>query len=765
MVVDLFHGLPTDAAARVVADAIRSSLPLTPKLRASEWIETHFRIPEGLSEYPGPVDLLRSPHAILPTDLFCDGEVDQVVLALSAQLSKTQIPCLGGMAFTSLHLRMPLGYLMPTQSKMDENVEQKILPTLLECVGGDDAVRSSKLARITFAGGNSQFHYGGNSPTAIKGVSIPRFIVDERDDDNMHPESLTKAHARGNAFPSRKRCMLQSSTYLDWGRGLHAETLTSQVYRYVVPCPHCGTYQELHFRGPNESGVVWDKPPKGESWNSERAIALAKNTAWYRCRNHACVQGDAGGRIEHRHKEWMMAMGVWVAKDPYDTGGDVEHVEVRDVDRLLATRELPRSELGRVMLARRTYDQIRDESLADEQHGVHVEGGQGLPARVAFEMGSVYSLWMEFGELASLWVKNLGRMDRTLAGHYFGQPHREPGTRIEPSMVAKLCTPIEEPGGYPIGYAPPWAVLLSLQADLQRDRAVITIRAHGPNGLRSALVWVGEVPCAIGNNLAELDPLRTLTLPVWQRPADPPMPLACATVDSGDGERTPEVYLWAGRWSRERDRTGIGPRARPCKGEGGQSAAGDQPHRVRYVDPRQLSSRQKKHASMLARLGRFPVLRVNKQHYTAELFRRVRAAMAEGDDDGTLAAPVAGAWLYPASWEAGTDDAVCAACPGAVRMDAGRHFKELTAVEGRTTENKKNGTSKFEFVVIAGRDDHSLDAERYGLADVAARGIASITSRPDLVRGGGASPAAVASPQPADGVVRRQPSRRGAYRA
>ncbi|MEO1584748.1 MAG: terminase gpA endonuclease subunit, partial [Planctomycetota bacterium] len=570
------------------------------------------------------------------------------------------------------------------------------------------------------------------------GPAIPEGIGDEVDDDAMNEDSLEKLSARSASFPDDERCMTLASTYLDWGHGLHARAMNSQVYRYEVPCPHCGTYQELHFRGPNGSGVVWDKPETGDRWRSARAVELAERTAFYRCCNHACVQGPAGGRILGVHKPWMLAMGVWVARDPYNTDGDVEHVEVDDPGRVLATRSLSSAELGRRMLARRTYDQMRDASLADEQFGVSVVGGQGLPPRVAFEMGSVYSPFNGFGRLAGLWVGRGGRTDRTFSGHYLGTPHREPGDRLEPSMVAKLCTPIEE-GGYPIGYAPPWALFLAMQADLQRDRAVITLRAYGARGERSGLVWVGEVPCALGADLVEIDPLRTLSVPIWQRTGEPPLPIGCVTVDSGDGQRAPEVWVWAKRWNAARDVTGLGPNARPCKGMSGKS---EKPHDRSWVDPRAMNPRQMKHAGLLAKLGRFQVLRVNRDHYTAEVYRRVRGALAAGQDDGTLAAggpaglSAADAWVYPADWGEGEACSVTAACSAAQTMGAGRHFRELTAVEGRTVRHKQTQRERFEWVVIAGRDDHSLDAERYGLADVERRGIAQMEARPDLQAAG-----------------------------
>lgn len=762
MVVDLFHNQPANDGERIWRDALRAGLPLTPKLRASEWLERNFVIPDGLSTEPGPLRLVRAPHAILPTDLFCEGEVDQVAVGFSAQLSKTQVVCLGSMAFISLHLRLPLGYMMPTRDKMDENTEEKIEPTLRACAGGERAIRSAKLARIRFAGGNTQFHYGGNSPTAIKGSSIPCFIVDERDDDNMHEESLTKADARGNAFPARMRRMLQSSTYLDWGHGLHAEALTSQVYRYFVPCPHCGTYQELLFRGPNESGVVWQKPDKGDTWRSERAITLAKRTAYYRCCNLACVQSDAGGRIEQRHKQWMMAMGAWCARDPYDTGGDIEHVEVADTDRLLATRSMTVDELSGAMLARRTYDQMRDEACADDpaQHGVLVAGGQGLPRRVAFEMGSVYSLFMEFGELAGRWVRAAGRMDRTLAGHYFGQPHREKGTRLEPSMVAKLCRPLEQ-GGYPVGFAPPWAVALSLTADLQRDRAVVELRAWGPRGDRSGLVWAGEIPCADGGQLVELDPLYNLKIPIWHRPDQPWLPVIAAAVDSGDGGRTDEVYTWQFRWNLFRLRTG-GPMvaAWPIKGV---PDAWHRPVRTERQRMATANARQSRpgRAAALAALGEFDLLHVSRPFYIARLFGKIRAAAGVADTEGASVAtrgdgpdaaadagdaigvPAGEAWVYPAPWgESGGDDPVVALCPGASRMPLAEYGRQVCAAEKRVDRDAKgrSGRSRPVWYVPDHRDDHALDASRYAIAVMDALDVGNMLTRPDMRTGRGPGP-------------------------
>ncbi|MEO1585341.1 MAG: phage terminase large subunit family protein, partial [Planctomycetota bacterium] len=188
----LFTGHSSDAVDRLWKECVESALPMTERLRASEWCERFRVIPEGKSHTPGPISLAKTPHVIMPLDLACSGQVREAIVAWAVQTSKTEGFLLSKLLYTLLHRRVNAGYVMPTRDRMEEEADQKIIPALLAAVGGEEAIASSKLSRVSFRAGNTLYMYGGNSPTAIKGPAIPEGIGDEVDDDALRADSFSR---------------------------------------------------------------------------------------------------------------------------------------------------------------------------------------------------------------------------------------------------------------------------------------------------------------------------------------------------------------------------------------------------------------------------------------------------------------------------------------------------------------------------------------------------------------------------------------------
>ncbi|MEM8757517.1 MAG: terminase gpA endonuclease subunit [Planctomycetota bacterium] len=732
----LYDGVPRDNAERLADDVVRRVLTLPERLRVSEWVQRNIVLPGGDHVEPGPIDLNRTPYCIAVLDAWDDPRVQFIALPWAAQAGKTV--SLGGMlCYTVGHLRRTAGYMMPTADRMERESKRRIAPMLEACRATARELRpereaNSLLAKM-FRSGHFLSMNGSNSDAAIRGPSIGPYLIDEYDAAEFDHSMANEARARGKNLPPAHTCMVIASTLGHEGVGLDAEMSTCTQYHYHVPCPRCGAYQTLKF-----ANLHWPRPDgvRGRDVDPESA----RRTAHMLCERHACRAEPHGGRITERDKPWMLAMGVWAAG----------HELIESSGAVLETRDLPAEDTegpGGLGLAWKTHDAMRDEigdPDTDGRLGVRVVGDQGLGPRVAYRLGSLYSPFTTFGDFAAEWILSGGRITLKLAGNWFGEAYREPGDRIDRYGAIRLCD-VAVPGRNRIGTVPHWAAALCLSADLQKDRAVCVIRAWSPRGRRSALVWAGEIETAAGGQLRELDPLRTLTLPMEQNEHGnraQPMPIRSAVIDSGDGNRVDEVYAWALRWNRETKKTGRGSTARPAKGV----SNADVPIQKTVISVSSFRGRQHEKNRDLKTLFQdegVQLLKVSKPYYTGNVYQRVRSAMGIGDGADAVLEEVdrqqAGpsGWVYPERWEAGTDDAVCQTIntgetPIARRVSAGQYFGELTAAEMRTTTDKK-GNSKAEYVVIGGRQDHMLDAERYGVALMHVTNVRRLTRRPDLV--------------------------------
>ena len=139
---------------------------------------------------------------------------------------------------------------------------------------------------------------GANSPASLASMPIRYVLCDEVDrfpwEAGKEGDPLGLIDERTKTFPRRKVMLVSTPTVAGLSR-IDDEYQASDQRTYQVPCPHCGTRQELRWRGDD-----------GE-YNLRRSESTG--AVWYRC--IACE-----GRIEEHHKTHMLAAGLWVAKHP-----------------------------------------------------------------------------------------------------------------------------------------------------------------------------------------------------------------------------------------------------------------------------------------------------------------------------------------------------------------------------------------------------------------------------------------------------------------
>lgn len=130
-------------------------------------------------------------------------------------------------------------------------------------------------------------------------------------------DPLNRFLKRGNQFPDRK-FMLESTPSVKNRSRVEAGRLRSSNSQYYVPCPHCGTFDIIHFGDGKEApGIFW------ETKDGRNDPDHAKKTAYYVC-------GHCKNDINDIHRPMMMTQGIWVPE-----GCKVDH------DKAIRARELP----------------------------------------------------------------------------------------------------------------------------------------------------------------------------------------------------------------------------------------------------------------------------------------------------------------------------------------------------------------------------------------------------------------------------------------
>jgi phage terminase large subunit GpA-like protein len=148
--------------------------------------------------------------------------------------------------------------------------------------------------------------FGGRSPSRFRGLSYPCALADEVD---AFPDAIPKegtvvdlVRNRTNAYTGNKRKILWTSTPL-----VKQTSKIEKLYeagdreKYLVPCKHCGTMQELVWHGKNDDGYTW-----GIVWENDENYEPIYETVAYKCSNPDC-----GGLMKNYDKAVIIPKGEW----------------------------------------------------------------------------------------------------------------------------------------------------------------------------------------------------------------------------------------------------------------------------------------------------------------------------------------------------------------------------------------------------------------------------------------------------------------------
>ena len=188
------------------------------------------------------------------------------------------------------------------------NSRQRIDPLIEESAALRSLVRPARsrdsgntMLSKEFAGG-ILIMTGANSAVGLRSIPARYILLDEVDaypaSSDEEGDPVTLAEARSLTFAHRRKVLLISTPTVKGFSRIEREYEASDMRRYFVPCPHCGTPQVLFFER-----LKWDKGKP--------------ETAAYHC-------ASCETPIAEHHKTAMLAAGEWratgEAQDPTTIG-------------------------------------------------------------------------------------------------------------------------------------------------------------------------------------------------------------------------------------------------------------------------------------------------------------------------------------------------------------------------------------------------------------------------------------------------------------
>jgi len=287
----------TDALTITRRNALRALTP-PPRLSLSEWIETHMRLPEGVSALPGRVSLW--PYQREIADAISDPTLERVTLVKPVRVGFTTL-LTGALASYVANEPAPILALLPTEADCRDYTVSDLEPIFdatpalrgLISADADDTGRSTLLSR-RFPGGSLKI-IAAKSPRNLRRHNVRVLLIDEADamEAGVEGSPITLAERRTLSFANRK-IILGSTPTLEATSNVIRAYARSDRRVYEVPCPDCGAFTEIQW-----SHIEWqpDQP----------------HTAAFRC-------PECSSLIEERHKPEMVQKGRWRATAPHVEG-------------------------------------------------------------------------------------------------------------------------------------------------------------------------------------------------------------------------------------------------------------------------------------------------------------------------------------------------------------------------------------------------------------------------------------------------------------
>lgn len=415
------------------------------KMPVDEWAD-QFRVLIGkTSAQPGRWQTDRTPYLRRPMRLFPDPRIRSIVLMCGSQLGKTEL-------IDTLKLWMidqwpaPTLCMFPGLDAARDHNQDRFMPALEACAPAAAHLLESKQEvknlKINLDSMTIWF-VGANSPAGRRARPVKVLMCDEIGayEDPQWVEVLERHKSYGDSK------VVMTSTPGDEDTGIEPFYKAGSREHYFVPCPHCGSYQRLIWKG-----LTWDG---GAHADPDHAKATAR---------YICQHKDCGNPIYNWHKPVMLNAGVWVP-------------ESRTVEDVVANGE------GSISA------------------GIERED-------VSFQISSLYSPFegSTFGVMAAKFCKQRGRMSRLFVNGELGEPWSEPGERTELADVRRLCIPAtEEAGGYKLGEAPRGVLTITRAIDVQVDKLYVEDIGWGERGREVWLIGRYEIGRTKGLDLIELD--------------------------------------------------------------------------------------------------------------------------------------------------------------------------------------------------------------------------------------------------------------------
>lgn len=277
-----------------------------------EWADKNFYLPEGSSHIAG--HWTTQPVQVAMLNMMTNDAIKIVSIRKSARLGYTKI-LVAALFYTTEHKKRSSVVYQPIDDESDGFVADEIDPAIdqmpvIQAIFPDWDANNERnnISRKEMAGAIIDFR-GANSPGNFRRLTKSAVYGDEVDGWPMEvakngkgegsPIELALVRIKGAAYP--KAVFGSTPTVIGKSHIEMLEASADLVFRFYLPCPHCGFEQPLVFGFEDmEYGLKWD--------DSQPTKEKKGRSAYYQCSN-------CPGHFFYHELEKMELAGRWMAED------------------------------------------------------------------------------------------------------------------------------------------------------------------------------------------------------------------------------------------------------------------------------------------------------------------------------------------------------------------------------------------------------------------------------------------------------------------
>lgn len=490
---------------RVLAAAFAQPEPMT----VSRWADAYREVSARFSSAAGRWNSDLVPFTRGPMDAIHSPSVFQVTIKKCEQVGCTEV-LFNQLMYIIDRTPGPTMFVYPSQDIAREVNRKRLMPSLKATRqvarhftgrAYDEGNMSLTLDRmdLMFRGA------GKDSERNLEGTPCKHVIVDELDRCLEGGDIIPIVSGRLTTYRGAGGKLIANGRPGMAGIGIDKEYTHGDRREYWVPCPRCGQFHVRKFGKPGEpGGVRW----LGGKSASEDEV---RQNAWFECPH-------CHGRIEGHENLWQLLQGVWL-RDGESIESDGRIVSC-DPDKGPA-------------LSRLTFEEVRGEEGTEARRhegteqdlktlGVKINSIGPEGSHASFHISGLLHARVAnpYGWVAGDFVKAGCRATGDWVTRRLGEAWTVKGEEVMASELAVCVKSIEE-GGYSAGIAPlkswnggPGPVACLCVVDVQKNGAWWAVIGYGPAARDKWLLDFGYTLTSQGGNLAELDFLFDLALPM-----------------------------------------------------------------------------------------------------------------------------------------------------------------------------------------------------------------------------------------------------------